>query len=260
MAVQLRDQVIVITGASSGFGEAIARACAQRGARLALVARSADRLAQLAEELGGAERALVVPADITDDVAVAAMAERILGHYGHVDVLVNNAGFGVLDRVADARLADLQAMMDVNLYGALRCTSAFLPSMLQRRSGQIVTMASIAGLISFENLGFYAATKHAIVGAFQALTVELGGSGVRCVLICPGVALTNFMQRAEVGKYPRVTRLIPWLTSEQVAAATVRAIERRREGRVVVPWQARPLVLATQLAPGLTRLVMRILH
>src|SRR5262245_26677772 len=140
--MQLRDSVVIITGASSGFGELIARRVAAGGARVVLVARSAGKLEQLAAELGGASRALVVPADVTDDAAVQAMVKRAIEQFGRIDVLVNNAGFGVLDRLVEAKLSDLQGMIDVNLYGLIRCTQAVLPHMIARRSGQIVMMAS----------------------------------------------------------------------------------------------------------------------
>ena len=140
--MKLRDQVIVITGASSGFGEQIARQCAAHGARVVLVARSAGRLEKLAEELGGEPYALAIPTDVTDDTAVHALVQQVLQRFGRVDVLVNNAGYGILDAFQEARLADLQGMMDVNLYGAIRCTHAVLPSMLARRNGYICTMAS----------------------------------------------------------------------------------------------------------------------
>jgi NADP-dependent 3-hydroxy acid dehydrogenase YdfG len=258
--VDLQDKVIIITGASSGFGEAIARRCARQGARLALVARSADRLEQLAAELGGPGRAIAVAADVTRDEAVQAMSAKVLGHYGRADVLVNNAGYGVLDPVESVSVGDLQAMMDVNVYGALRCTQALLPHMRARRSGQIVVMSSIAGLLPFRNMGLYCATKHAMVGLFSTLQVELGGSGVRCAIVCPGPSRTTFMQRAEIAKYPRITYLTPWLTAEQVADAVARVIARGSDGRVIMPWQAVPLVISGQLLPGISRLVMRLVR
>jgi NADP-dependent 3-hydroxy acid dehydrogenase YdfG len=257
--VNLQDKVVVITGASSGFGELIARHCAAAGARVVLAARSAGQLEQLATELG-AERALAVPTDVTDAAAVTHLVEATLDRFGHADVLVNNAGFGVLDRFVDASPADLREMLDVNLYGAVLCTQAFLPHMLRRRSGQVVLMASAAGLLGFINMAFYGATKHALVGVARSLMLELDGKGVRCALICPGVAETNFMKRAERSKYSRATRLVPWLTAEQVAVATMRAIERDLHGRLIIPWQARPLVTLGNTFPRLAYLVMRLVR
>lgn len=254
--MQLRNKVVVITGASSGFGELIARRCVAGGARVVLAARSADSLEQLAEQLGRG-RALAVPTDVTCDVEVARLAQRTVEVFGHADVLVNNAGFGVMDRFEQAQLRDLQEMMDVNVYGAVRCTQAFLPLMRARRSGQIVMMASLAGLVAAHSMDFYCATKFALVGISRNLMVELAGSGVRCALICPGVAVTNFMRRADLRKFPRISR-ISNTSAETVANATVRAIVRRTHGEVVVPWYGHLVASAASLFPGGARLVTRL--
>jgi uncharacterized protein len=256
--VDLRNQVIVITGASSGFGEAIARRCAAAGARVVLAARSAEKLDRLARELG-AGRALAIPADIASDADVGRLAAETLDRFGRADVLVNNAGFGTLDRIVDARLADLREMIEVNLEGTVRCTQAFLPHMLARRSGQVVIMASLAGLIATINMGFYSASKFALVGLARTLMLELSGTGVRCALICPGVAQTGFQARADSRKYARILALVR-CTSGQVAGATVRAIARRTHGEVIVPRRALPLIAAGAAFPGLARLVLRIVR
>jgi short-subunit dehydrogenase len=258
--MDLRDKVIVITGASSGFGEAIARGCADAGATVVLAARSAEKLDQLAGELGAATgRALAVPTDVSSTADVERLAALTLERFGRADVLINNAGFGVLDRFADAQIADLQEMIDVNLYGATRCTQAFLPDMLRRRSGQIVIMASLAGLMASLNMAFYAATKFALVGVAQTLMLELAGSGVKCALICPGVAMTGFQSRADVRKYSRITSIVR-VSTAQVAQATVRAIARGTNGEVLIPWHVRPLLTFSSAFPSLARAVMRIVH
>jgi uncharacterized protein len=256
--VDLRDKVIVITGASSGFGEAIARRCVQRGACVALAARSGEKLARLVDDLGARDgQVLVVPTDVGCAEDVARLAATALEQFGRVDILVANAGFGVLDRVADARIEDLQEMVEINLYGTVRCIKAFLPHMLQRRSGQLVIMASLAGMIATKNMGFYTSTKFALVGLARALMLELHGTGVRCALICPGVASTGFQQRADSRKYARSTRLVR-CTAEQVADTTVRAMQRRTHGEVIIPWQGRLLAILGTPIPGLTRLVTRL--
>jgi short-subunit dehydrogenase len=258
--VDLHDQVIVITGASSGFGEAIAKHCAATGARLVLAARSAEKIERLADQLGASTgRALAVPADVTSDADVARLAETTLERFGRADVLINNAGFGVLDRLVDAQLPDLQEMIDVNLYGAARCISAFLPDMLARRSGQVVIIASLAGLMASKNMGFYNASKFALVGLGRTLMLELYGTGVRCAVICPGVAPTGFQQRADQRKYARILKLVR-CTSDQVADAAMRAIARRTHGEVLVPRRAVPLVAVGAAFPSLARLVLRIVR
>ena len=148
-------------------------------------------------------------------------------------------------------------MVEVNLYGTVRCTQAFLPDMLRRRSGQVVIMASLAGRMASLNMAFYTATKFALVGLARTLMLELAGTGVRCALICPGVALTGFQQRADIRKYSRITGLVR-VNSDQVARATVRAIAYDRHGEVIIPRLAWPLAAADSLLPGLSRLVMRI--
>ena len=256
--MDLTDKVIVITGASSGFGEQIARRCAQRGAQVVLAARSVEPLEQLAQQLrtaGG--RALAVAADVTSEADVARLASTTLDRCGRADVLVANAGFGVLDRIADAPIDDLREMVEVNLIGTARCIKALLPDMLQRRSGQIVVMASLGGLIATHNMGYYSASKFALIGLARSLMIELYGTGVRCALICPGIAATGFQRRADAAKYPRITRLVG-CTSQQVAEATVRAIQRRTHGEVVVPWQGRVLSILAHPIPSLSRLVIRL--
>ena len=254
----LAGQVVVITGASGGFGELIARRCVAAGANVTLAARTLAKLEHLAETLGGPTRAIAVAADVGNPADIARLAHTTLDHFGHVDVLINNAGFGIFDRLAEARMEDVRAMMEVNVFGALACTQAFLPHMLARRSGQIVMMASMAGLVAASNMGGYIATKHALVGLSRTLMLELEGSGVRCAMICPGVAETGFQHRAGAGKYPRITRLTT-CTAEQVADATVRAIARRTHGEIVVPWYGRLLALISYPLPGATRAVMRLI-
>lgn len=256
--MDLCDKVIVITGASSGFGELIARRCAQEGAKLVLAARSADKLERLAGELDAREgRALAVPADVTRAADVERLAAATLERFGRADVVLANAGFGVLDSIADARVEDLEEILDVNVLGVARTVKAFLPDMLRRRGGQVIVMASLAGLIATKNLGFYSTSKHALVGLARTLLLELHGTGVRCALICPGIAATGFQQRADATKYARITRWVA-TTPEQVAEATLRAMRRRTHGEVLIPWYARILTTLYNPIPGLSRLVIRL--
>jgi short-subunit dehydrogenase len=128
--------------------------------------------------------------------------------------------------------------------------------MLQRRSGQVVIMASLAGLIATENMAFYSASKHALVGLARTLMLELHGTGVRCALICPGVAPTGFQHRADAAKYTRLARLFG-CTSDQVADATVRAMRQRTHGEVIVPWYGWVSALYNPV-PGLARRIIRL--
>lgn len=252
----MHDRVIVITGASSGFGALIARRCAARGARVVLAARTTEHLEQLAGELGGAMRALAVPADVTRDEDVQQLRDATLARFGRVDVLVNNAGFGIFAPVATAPPGDLERMLAVNLHGAIRCTQAFLPALHASGAGQIVMMASLGGLVAAPNMGYYCATKFALVGLARTLMLELDGGPVRCALICPGVAATGFQRHADWSMYPRISRLST-VSADAVAAATLRAIARRTHGEVVIPWYGRVLAVAAVALPGLARWITR---
>ena len=132
--VGFAQRVVVITGASSGFGADIARQAVAQGARVVLAARSTDKLNALVAELGGADHAIAVTADVTSDSDVAHLVATA-NAFGTVDTLINNAGFGFIDPIVDAPLSDLQRIMDVNVYGAVRCTKAFLPGLIQRGQG-----------------------------------------------------------------------------------------------------------------------------
>jgi short-subunit dehydrogenase len=222
------------------------------------VARSASKLNQLAGELGDPTRVLAVPTDVTDQAAVERMAAQVLGHFGKIDVIINSAGYGVFDPVAKLPATDVAGMIDVNLIGALRCTQAVLPHMQKRRAGQVVVLASIAGLLPFRNMGGYSASKFAMLGLFQTLQLELAGTGVRCAILCPGPSKTNFMDGIDLAKYPRITRMLPWITPERVADEIVQAVARRAGGRIVIPRLTLPLVIFGQAFPRLARLVMQL--
>lgn len=257
--MRLQDSVVLITGASSGFGAATALRCAAGGARLVLAARSAAPLDDLAATIrrGGGE-AVALPADVTRDDDVARLVEAAVVRFGRIDVLVNNAGFGLLNSVGQAPLAELESQLSVNLVGVARCIEAVLPQMLPRRHGMIVNVASLAGLLGMPNLAYYSATKAGLIGMSRALQQDLKGSGVRCVIVCPGAARTPFFRRADISKMPRTSLLIPWLADVDVARVIARAIERGRDDEIITPALATPLIRLAGATPWLARLVVRL--
>lgn len=259
--MNLRGCVMLITGASSGFGAATARRCGAAGARLALAARSADELDALAAAIrkAGGE-AVSLPADVTKDADVERLVQATIARFGQLDVLVNNAGFGVLNSIEAAPVAELEAMLAVNLVGAARCIQAVLPHMLARRRGQIVNVASMAGLLGMHNFAYYGATKAALVALTRTMQLDLTGTGVRCAAVCPGAARTPFFRRAGLEKVPRTAYLIPWLSDEDVARAIARAVERDVEGEILIPPVAHPLIRLANAAPALARRVLRMVR
>lgn len=245
----LQDKIVVITGASSGIGALCARLLSEKGAIPILTARSQERLEQVSAGISG--RHELIPLDVTRQKQVEAVATRVLEQYGRVDILLNNAGYGKFEYFHETNLTEFERMMDVNYMGAVRCIKAFLPQMTERRSGQIVNVASMAGKIGTAKSTSYTATKHALLGFSNALRQELRGSGVTVTTINPGPIDTPFFDLADPsGGY---VRNVGWfmLKPEKVAQHIVRAIELRRE-EVNLPWWVSPFLKLYQLAPRLT--------
>jgi NADP-dependent 3-hydroxy acid dehydrogenase YdfG len=183
------QNIAVVTGASSGIGEATARRLAAEGFHVVAAARREDRLARLVAEVGNAT---AVRCDVTDDASVAALAETVAGLEGRLTLLVNNAGGARgMDPVAAGSVADWQWMYDVNVLGTLRVTQALLPALEAGGAGTVVTMASTAAFVVYEGGGGYAAAKHAQGALVGTLRLELCGKPVRVIEIDPGMVRTD---------------------------------------------------------------------
>jgi NADP-dependent 3-hydroxy acid dehydrogenase YdfG len=202
----LDSTVVLVTGASSGIGEATALALAEEGAALALVARRRDRLEALAGRIGGDARTLVIEADITDLAQAQGAVAATVAEFGRLDVLVNNAGVMLLGPIVDAPIEEWQRMVQLNLLGLLYCTHAALPHLLAaaetepRSVADVVNVSSVAGRVARLNSGVYNATKHG-VGAFsESLRQEVTTRHVRVTLIEPGATATElaFQNRPEI--------------------------------------------------------------
>jgi NADP-dependent 3-hydroxy acid dehydrogenase YdfG len=184
------DPVFLITGASSGIGEATARHAAQAGYRLVLAARSADRLEQLASELGGEERALAIRCDVTEWDQQQAMAQTALERFGSLDVVFANAGFGAARGFLKESPEHWRSMVLTNVYGAALTIRATLEA-LKRSRGHFVLTGSVAGRRALPG-SLYSATKWAVTGMGESLRQELDDTGVRVTLIEPGMVDTPF--------------------------------------------------------------------
>jgi clavulanate-9-aldehyde reductase len=192
MTIDLSNQVVAVTGASSGIGEATALACARAGAAVALAARRADQIEALAERIaqeGG--RAVAVRADVGDEAQARAFVERAHSELGRLDVLVNNAGVMLLGPIENAPTEEWRRMIHVNVFGVLYCTHAALPLMRGPGSGHIVNVSSVAGRVARAGSGVYNLTKFG-VGAFsESLRQEAVGLGVRVTVVEPGAVATE---------------------------------------------------------------------
>ncbi|HTA34690.1 MAG TPA: SDR family NAD(P)-dependent oxidoreductase [Solirubrobacteraceae bacterium] len=194
MDVDLSARVVAITGASSGIGEATALACARAGAAVALGARRAERIEQLALRIvqeGG--RAVALPTDVGDETQARAFVERAHAELGRLDVLVNNAGVMLLGPIEDAPTDEWREMIHANVFGVLYCTHAALPLMRAQGSGHIVNVSSVAGRVARAGAGVYNLTKFG-VGAFsESLRQEAVPLGVRVTLVEPGAVATELV-------------------------------------------------------------------
>lgn len=251
--MKLTDKTVVITGASSGIGRAVALEMARRGAHLFLGARRLGELEKTAADC----RALGVRATaVATDVTRREDCERLIAAAGHVDVLINNAGFAVFDAVAEAKSDDVRSMMETNYFGMLHCTQAVLRQMLQRGSGSIVNVASIAGIMGFARMGGYCATKFAVIGLTEALRDEVIGRGVTVALVCPGTTETEFFTKAERAKMPGASGLIPAASAARVARAVCDAAEDGRYRRIL-PLLAAVYMRMKEVFPRLAHVLMR---
>jgi len=192
MGERLDGQVVAITGASSGIGEATALACARAGAAVALAARREDRIRELAERIEGeGGRALAVATDVADEGQARAFVQQAYEHLGRLDVLVNNAGVMLLGPVTNADTNDWRRMIDVNVLGLLYCTHAALPVMGAQGSGHIVNVSSVAGRTAALGAAVYNFTKFGVCGFSEALRQEALHANVRVTIIEPGFVATE---------------------------------------------------------------------
>jgi uncharacterized protein len=241
-------RIAVVTGASSGIGEATARLLAKKGWRCVLVARREDRLRALADEIDGE----VEVCDVADRVAVEAMASRILERHPAVHLLVNNAGMPARGSFLVVDLELVERVIDVNYLGGVWCTRALLPGLRWAAAGDgahVVNLVSVAGTTAFVPAGAYAASKHAQLAFSRSLAAALSGSGISVHSVVPGFVETEGFPQKGVLKSRLMARFV--IQPPRVAEAVVRSIEKNKR-EITVPWfPYRPVSVLQALAPGL---------
>jgi NADP-dependent 3-hydroxy acid dehydrogenase YdfG len=215
MDIDLSGQVVAITGASSGIGEATARAAADAGAAVALAARRTDRIEALAATINDAGgKAIAVTTDVADEASARNFVETTIAQLGRLDVLVNNAGVMLLGPVANADTDEWRRMIDANLYGVIYTTHAAVPHLIEQGSGHVLTVSSIAGVRASAGSAVYNATKFAVNAFSEALRQELSEHDVRVTSINPGAVETELrthlspeQQQSQRERFADVTQL-----------------------------------------------------
>jgi uncharacterized protein len=247
-------RVAVVTGASSGIGAEIARALARRGDLCILLARRADRLQELADELGG--EAEPEPCDVSDRDAVEAVASRILERHPKIDVLVNNAGIPGRTRFLDGDPDVIERLIRINYLGAVWCLRAFLPGLRAAAPADVVNIVSVAGVVAGPPSGPYSASKHAQLAFSRTIAAELRGERIQVHTVKPGFAETEgFPQSWLPGPVQRIV-----IGPEDVAAHVLRSLDDGR-GETTVPWFYGPVGTMQDLMPNVfTRVFSRGAH
>ncbi len=258
--MEVARRIALVTGASSGIGAEFARQLAGRGYDLILHGRRLDRLAALAAELSAAHgiAAETLAADLAREAGMATVAARI-GALPALDLLVNNAGFGIGLGFAEADVAGQAEMLAVHMLAPMRLSHAALPAMLARRAGGIINVASLAALMALPGNVNYCATKAYLLTFSQALAAEVGRQGVKVQALCPGFTVTEFHARpAQEGIGPdRAPRWL-WGSAQAVVAASLRALDR---GQVVcVPGAVNRMIAAVARTGLVNRLAPEVLH
>ncbi|WHY70349.1 SDR family NAD(P)-dependent oxidoreductase [Fictibacillus enclensis] len=226
---QVKDKVIVITGASGGLGAQVALDAARMGAHLVLIARNKEKLEHIKEKIKaeGNREPVIHQLDVGITEDVSRVFHEITSDL-QIDVLINNAGFGIFDYFVDADLKDLSGMMQTNVIGLMACTQAVLPQMISRGSGHIINIASQAGKISTPKSSGYAASKHAVLGFSNGLRMEIAESGIHVTTVNPGPIETNFFSIADKsGSYEgniKKWMLSPEYVSKKILSAVGRPV------------------------------------
>jgi short-subunit dehydrogenase len=248
--MSIPGKVVIVTGASMGIGEAIVHRFLREGASVVLASRDLARVEFARQRTREPERTLAVACDVTVRSQIEALLATTIDRYGRVDVWVNNAGFGLIDSVERMDMETCRRMFDTNLFGMIECMQVVSPLLKQQRSGAIINISSMAGIVSVPYMSAYGATKHAVSCISQAARLELAPYGVHVNTVCPGYVKTDFNARAVLGSDGmRVGGSRKnGVTAAQVAD-TVWNAYRRNSRQVVVPWSGNLLIGVYRIFP-----------
>ncbi|HUA13787.1 MAG TPA: SDR family NAD(P)-dependent oxidoreductase [Verrucomicrobiae bacterium] len=255
--MELAGQVVVVTGASMGIGEAIAKVFVDEGASVVLLSRDAARAEAARTRIGCPDRTVALSCDVRNSEEIDRVLGLTLHHFKRLDVWINNAGHGLLDSVSQMELQACHDLFETNFFGAVSAMQAVIPVLRQQGGGTIVNISSVAGLIPLPFSGAYSATKFALNAIGGAARVELKKDGIHVLTVCPGYVRTGFGDNAMRGREMKRVRpeRVRGIPAERVARATLRGYLKQKRS-VIVPWTMHIPVKLYQLFPGLVERAM----
>ena len=253
------DKKVVITGAASGIGKALAIKFANEGAHLILADIDKVKLKQTQAEIESIGNACnCYSVDVTSYNSMIDFANQVINSHGDIDILINNAGVSLMDRIADTDLDDFRWLMEVNFWGVVHGVKAFLPSLMRKGQAHIVNLSSILGLMSMPGQAAYNSSKFAVKGFTEALKMELSGTAIKVSCVHPGAVKTNIAKNARVGKVITTatrTRLIDefnklsYTTAEKAADQIIKGIKQDKR-RIIVGIDAKIADVLVRLFPN----------
>jgi uncharacterized protein len=258
MSARFQDKVVIITGASSGIGLETALAFAREGARVVLAARTQTKLQAVADAHPDLrERLHIIPADVTKEEDVRRLVATTITQFSRVDILINNAGIGMRATVEEAPVNDSRSLMEVNLFGPLRCLQAVLPQMRQQKSGQIVNIGSVlSAVVSIDN-GIYCASKFALLALTDTLRMELHGTGIEAISVLPAYTDTPFFDNMYHSSTVAPISPFKGQRPSQVASAILYACAHHKR-QVALTFSARIAIWLRRLSPTLLDFIVRL--
>jgi short-subunit dehydrogenase len=249
--MQMDGEVVVITGASMGIGEAIAKVFADEGASVVFLSRDASRAEAARQRVGHTDRTLALACDVCKREEIDRALAITLQNLHRVDVWVNNAGVGIRDSVADMETSALRELFETNFFGTIACMQAVVPAMRKSGGGSIINISSVAGHIPVPFMAIYSASKFAMNAIGKGARLELQRDNISVLTVCPGYINTEFGAHVVADRKGAVRPpAVRGITAERVARATYRGY-RANKREVVVPWTMIPVIKLYQLFPGL---------
>jgi short-subunit dehydrogenase len=249
--MEMDGKVVVVTGASMGIGEAIAKVFADEGASVVLLSRDASRAEAARHRVGHTDHTLAMACDVRNREEINRALAVTLHHFDRVDVWVNNAGVGVRDSVAEMEMPAIRDLFETNFFGAIACMQAVAPAMREAGGGAIINISSVAGHIPVPYMTLYCASKFAMNALGKGARMELTRDNIQVLTVCPGYVRTDFGSHLVSSRKGNIRpQAVRGITAERVARAAYRGY-RQRKREVVVPWPMIPVIKLYQLVPGL---------